>query len=73
MLTNSIIWGNNPTQIQGFGTPTITYSDIQGGWNGEGNIDADPLFFNPDSSEFTLAENSPCIGTGFGGANYRCQ
>ncbi len=69
MLTNSIIWGNNPTQIQGFGTPTITYSDIQGGWNGVGNIDSDPLFCNPDSSDFTLAENSPCVGTGESGAN----
>ncbi len=69
MLTNSIIWGNNPTQIQGFGTPTITYSDIQGGWNGEGNIDSDPLFCDPDSSDFNLAENSPCIGTGESGIN----
>jgi len=69
MLTNSIIWGNDPTQIQGFGTPTITYSDIQGGWNGVGNIDSDPLFCNPDSSDFTLAENSPCVGTGESGAN----
>ena len=68
-LTNSIIWGNNPNQIQGFGTPTITYSDIQGGWNGIGNIDSDPLFCNPDSSDFTLTENSPCAGTGENGAN----
>jgi hypothetical protein len=68
-LTNSIIWGNNPNQIQGFGTPTITYSDIQGGWNGVGNIDSDPLFCNPDSGDFTLTENSPCIGTGRNGAN----
>ena len=68
-LTNSIIWGNNPNQIQGFGTPTITYSDIQGGWNGVGNIDSDPLFCNSDSGDFTLTENSPCIGTGRNGAN----
>ena len=68
-LTNSIIWGNNPNQIQGFGTPTITYSDIQGGWNGVGNIDSDPLFCNSDSGDFTLTENSPCIGTGRNGTN----
>ena len=68
-LTNSIIWGNDPTQIQGFGTPIITYSDIEGGWNGVGNIASDPLFCNPDSSDFTLAENSPCIGTGEDGTN----
>jgi hypothetical protein len=25
----------------------VTYSDIEGGWPGEGNIDVDPLFANP--------------------------
>jgi L-ascorbate metabolism protein UlaG (beta-lactamase superfamily) len=25
----------------------VTYSDVRGGWFGEGNIDADPLFANP--------------------------
>jgi len=62
-------------------TITISYSYINGGqagivtndnaminW-GAGNIDADPLFCNPDSGDFTLAENSPCIGTGEDGAN----
>jgi len=67
MLTNSIIWGNDPNQL--FGMPTITYNDIQGGWEGEGNIDADPLFCNPDSGDYTLAENSPCAGAGENSAN----
>ncbi|MFN3077856.1 MAG: hypothetical protein ABT940_13465, partial [Alphaproteobacteria bacterium] len=26
---------------------TVSYSNIQEGWPGEGNIDADPLFVNP--------------------------
>jgi len=43
---------------------TIQYSLITTGWEGEGNIDGDPLFCNPDSGDFTLAENSPCVGTG---------
>ena len=68
-LTNSIIWNNSPESIYAFATTTISYSDIQGGWGGEGNIDADPLFCNPDSSDFTLAENSPCVGTGESGVN----
>jgi hypothetical protein len=55
-------------------TITISYSYINGGqagivtndnaminW-GAGNIDADPLFCNPDSGDFTLAENSPLSG-----------
>jgi hypothetical protein len=48
---------------------TIQYSLITTGWEGEGNIDGDPLFCNPDSGDFTLAENSPCVGTGENGVN----
>jgi L-ascorbate metabolism protein UlaG (beta-lactamase superfamily) len=29
------------------GNAAVSYSDVQGGWEGEGNIDADPLFANP--------------------------
>ncbi len=36
---------------------------------GNSNLDADPLFCNPDSVDYTLAENSPCVGTGENGAN----
>ncbi|MHC4708055.1 MAG: PGF-pre-PGF domain-containing protein, partial [Planctomycetota bacterium] len=31
-----------------------TFSDIQGGWEGEGNIDADPLFADPDKGDYHL-------------------
>jgi hypothetical protein len=63
-VTNNIIWGNtagsNP-QIQGGYISTITYCDIEGGWAGEGNIDADPLFYNPN---FLLGAGSLCIDAG---------
>lgn len=36
---------------------------------GTGNIDEDPLFCNPDSGIYTLAENSPSAGTGENGEN----
>jgi predicted outer membrane repeat protein len=45
-LTNSILWGDTPDEIAG-GTDEIINSDIQGGWSGEGNIDADPCFADP--------------------------
>ena len=64
MLANSIIWGNDPDQNQVFGTPTITYSDIQHGWEGEGNIDSDPFFTDPDNGDFSLQQGSPCIDAG---------
>ena len=49
--------------IQG-STAEISYSDIQGGWQGEGNIDADPLFVDPDNADFHLQPNSPAIDAG---------
>jgi len=47
-LTNCILWGDTPGEIYvSSGTPVVTYSDVQGGWPGLGNIDADPCFVEP--------------------------
>ena len=45
-FVNSILWGNTAGQIllDSRSEPLISYCDIAGGWPGEGNIDADPLF-----------------------------
>ena len=44
-LTNCILWdGGNEIWNNDGSTITITYSDVQGGWLSEGNIDDDPLF-----------------------------
>ncbi|MGD9503642.1 MAG: Ig-like domain-containing protein, partial [Syntrophobacteraceae bacterium] len=40
------------------------YSDIEGGYAGEGNIDADPLFINIEEGDYHLRASSPCIGAG---------
>ena len=54
-VTNCIFWDDTPEEILVFGdAPVITYSDIQGGFTGEGNIDADPLFADPDSGDYHL-------------------
>jgi hypothetical protein len=45
-----------------YSTSTITYSDIQGGWTGTGNIDADPQFIGGD--DYRLLVSSPCIDAG---------
>ena len=68
-FTNSILWNNiphvHPSLIANFGgVPSVTYSDIEGGWDGEGNIDLDPLFTGPENGDFTLQEGSPCIDAG---------
>lgn len=47
-VTNSIFWDNTPTEIS-VSTPTaiVMYCDVQGGFSGIGNIDADPCFVDP--------------------------
>jgi len=48
-ITNCIVWGNSGGQISG--SANVSYSDIQGDWPGEGNIDADPQFVDPDGAD----------------------
>jgi len=64
-ITGSILWGNSPEEIHvESGNPVVTYSDIEGGWSGEGNIDSDPLFVLPDKRDYRLLWGSPCIEAG---------
>jgi len=53
-LTNCILW-NGGNEIYQTGIKSdIRYSNIQGGWEGEGNIDTDPLFADPNNGDFHL-------------------
>ncbi|MBI2426652.1 MAG: carboxypeptidase regulatory-like domain-containing protein [Candidatus Kerfeldbacteria bacterium] len=65
-LYNGVIYGNGERDVvrtaTGYFTPS--YSDIRGGWQGVGNIDADPIFLDPEHGNFHLAPGSPCIDTG---------
>ncbi|MCK4311888.1 MAG: right-handed parallel beta-helix repeat-containing protein [Candidatus Cloacimonetes bacterium] len=73
-LINCILWNDIPQEIFTYsGLLNSTYSDIQGGWTGEGNIDEDPLFADPQNGDFHLtwanfpipdSTMSPCIDTG---------
>jgi hypothetical protein len=49
MLTNCILRGNSPPQISG--DAAVSYSNIEGNWPGEGNMDVDPLFARPGRLE----------------------
>ena len=64
LVNNSIFWGNRPTQIDGASLATVRFSDVQGGFAGTGNIDADPLFVDPDNGDLRLQPGSPCIDAG---------
>ncbi|MEP0846234.1 MAG: right-handed parallel beta-helix repeat-containing protein [Phycisphaerae bacterium] len=73
-LTNCVV-RNNSLAFDGpdASSTVATYSNIQGGWPGEGNIDADAQFVDPDGADnipgnldddYRLASNSPCIDAG---------
>jgi parallel beta-helix repeat protein len=61
-ILNSII-SDNGVQITG-SSAIVTYSNVQGGFPGEGNIDADPLFADASNDDFHLLTGSPCIDAG---------
>jgi len=73
-INNSIVWDNQPDEIA-FNSwiPQINFSDIKGGFSGNGNFDSDPLFVDPALIDYHLTwtsfpdENgmkSPCIDSG---------
>lgn len=86
ILANSILWGNlangEPDQlgktIDTLDDPNVSFCDIQGGWIGTGNIDADPAFVrapgagedgawgsaDDDPGDLSLTMGSPCIDMG---------
>jgi Protein of unknown function (DUF1565)/FlgD Ig-like domain/Periplasmic copper-binding protein (NosD) len=69
-IINSIIWNNDPYQINSYEVPlAVAYCDLEGGEEAivgdsidwlEGNIDLNPCF----DETFHLSEDSPCIDAG---------
>ncbi|MGA2677804.1 MAG: protease pro-enzyme activation domain-containing protein [Sedimentisphaerales bacterium] len=60
-VTNCILWGNVGEQISGAIDANVTYSDIQGGWEGVGNIQDYPMFA---TDGYHLKMCSPCVDAG---------
>ena len=52
MLIDCILWANGYDQING--EANVSYSNVQGGFAGQGNIDADPLFADPNTGDYHL-------------------
>ncbi|MBN2008898.1 right-handed parallel beta-helix repeat-containing protein [candidate division KSB1 bacterium] len=67
-IRNNILWDNTQDiggQLYVESTSShpvsVTYNDVQGGFEGETNVDTDPLFFG---NYLYLSANSPCIDVG---------
>lgn len=77
---NNIVWDNNVSGdqilLEESVTLTASFNDIQGGQDnvfigesvvlawGSGNILSDPLFCDAPDDNYSLHENSPCVGAG---------
>jgi hypothetical protein len=67
ILTNSILWANTPDEIVNYDTsclPVVTYSNVRGGYTGDGNINRDPSLVDAANGDFHLEPGSPCIDAG---------
>jgi hypothetical protein len=68
-VRDCIVWGNEGNQIDAFAAPynqgtqaTVSFSCVQGGYSGPGNVGADPQF--ADLVDFALLPTSPCVDAG---------
>jgi len=66
---NTIIYGDttltgNEMALDYTSAAYVSYSDVEGGWSGTGNIDQPPLFTDPSQDDYTLSYASPCIDRG---------
>jgi len=80
-ITNCICWDQTLPEIFVSGSPTayVSYSDIQGGFDGVGNIDADPLFADGPLGGYYLSRmeagqttESPCVDGGGETSDHVC-
>jgi len=61
-MKNCIHWFNTPVAIPAPGP--VTYSDVEGGLGGVGNIAGNPDLWDPVGGDYHLLASSPCIDTG---------
>ena len=69
-LVNCILWGDTATdagqeiQLKSLHLLSVTYSCVQGGFAGPGNINTAPLFVDADGGSLYLKPVSPCLDAG---------
>ncbi|MEW6747033.1 MAG: right-handed parallel beta-helix repeat-containing protein [Planctomycetota bacterium] len=70
-VTNTILWDNWAPRGSQLGFDIyrgsaleVNHCDVEGGWTGETNLDADPLFAAAEDKGCRLSAASPCIDAG---------
>ena len=67
-IENSIFYNNGASPsdqiVNGGSTRNVSYSLVEGGYAGEGNINLDPIFQDFSLDNFKLQNYSPAIGSG---------
>ncbi len=78
-VINSIFWSNSPHEVYmngNYNTFLISHTVLEGAYSGiinfesnqihwlENNLDEDPIFMFPDTSNYSLQFGSPCIDSG---------
>ncbi len=67
MVDNSIVWGNMGDKQINTDTDasyTVAYSNVEHGFDGEGNMNETPWFVDPANGDYRLLGISPCINRG---------
>ena len=65
-IRNSIVWGNQPDamSVPSGATASVSYSDITGGWEGDGNLNLNHEFTGGGPDPYALGALSPCADSG---------
>ncbi len=68
IITNAILWNNEaPTGAEifdGAADTVVSTSVVRGGWPGDSNLAADPLFVRDTEGDYRIRFGSPCIDAG---------
>ncbi len=66
VLINNILWENTDEEIIIFPETNVDvrYCNVQGGWEGEGNIDVIPRFVGQSYGNYSITGFSHCVGAG---------
>ena len=69
VIRNSIVWHNDGTAVllaDSYSANAVLFSNIQGYYPGQGNIDADPLFASPTTGDYHLQSRVGRYDSGWG-------